>query len=450
MDVQVQTKGSWTQGKVAFLSVLFGQTVSLLGSNLTSFVLGVWVFQQSGKVGDYTLIAFCATAPQLLLAPLVGTVIDRWPRKWALVLADTGAGIGTMAIGLLVWSDRLELWHVYVMVVWNAVFEAFQAPAFSTSVPLLVPKEQLVRANGLAELGLSGAAMVAPLAAGALYPWIGLGGVIAIDLATFAFAVTMTSVARIPRLARTPPAPGEARARSSFWEEFSRGWRFLVAWRGLVALLATFAAANLLIGIVHVLLAPLVLGFASATALGTVLSVGAGGHFAGSAALSAWGGPKAKVRTILFVLMAQGVILLAGGLQPSVALIAGAAFGFSFCNPILIACSQALWQSKVPLELQGRVYAVRRLLAGSTVPLAVLAAGPLADRVFQPLLMPGGLLAGSVGQVIGVGPGRGVGLLFLSLGVLIILAASLASSYGPLRRLEAEVPDARRRVEETP
>src|SRR6185295_1298282 len=144
---------------------------------------------------------------------------------------------------------------------------------------------------------------------------------------------------------------------------------------------------------------------------------------------------------LLGLLLLQGVILPFGGLRASALLIAAGAFIYLFAVPVLTGTSQALWQSKVAPDLQGRVFAVRRMVALSTLPLAYLAAGPLADHVFEPLLAVGGPLAGSVGQVIGVGKGRGIGLMFIAIGCLTVLVVAAASRFPRLVRLESELPD---------
>ena len=129
------------------------------------------------------------------------------------------------------------------------------------------------------------------------------------------------------------------------------------------------------------------------------------------------------------------------GLRPSIPLIAVAAFGVFFSVPIITACSQAIWQSKVSPEIQGRVFAVRRMIAWSSFPLAYLLAGPLADYVFEPLLAKKGLLANSVGRIVGVGSGRGIGLLFIVLGIITVLVTICGYLYKPLRSVEKEMPE---------
>lgn len=426
------------RGVAAYSVLATGQAVSLLGSRMTSFVLGVWVYQQTGSATAFALIYFFATIPEILLAPVAGALADRWNRRTALILGDGGAAVVTLAVLALVWTGRLEVVHVYVLAGLSSACQSLQFPALTASITLLVPKRHLTRANGALHLGFAVASLAGPLLAGFALERIGLRGVVLLDLASFLFAAGALGLVRIPshRAERAEPGRGSALLREA-WD----GWAYIRRRPGLLALLALFAASNFTLGVLQVSLTPLVLSFASPAVLGTVLSAAGGGVAAGSLAVTAWGGPRRNVRSILLLLAAQGGVLFLGGLRPRAALIAGAAFAFTFCTPVVYACSQSLWQRKVEPAIQGRVFAMRRMVAWSFFPLAYLSAGPLVDRVFTPLLLPDGALADSIGRWIGVGPGRGIGLLFMLLGCLVLAAVALGASYRPLRRLEEDLPD---------
>lgn len=264
-------------------------------------------------------------------------------------------------------------------------------------------------------------------------------GVILIDFATFLFAVITLLIVHVPKPKIT--AKGKA-GQGSLLREAAYGWTYILARHGLLGILLFFAVTNFTSGIVGVLFTPLVLNFSTPAILGMLLSIGGLGFLAGSLTMSTWGGPKLRVAGILSFSVSQGVALFAGGFPPNVAILGAAAFLFFFSIPIINGCSQAIWQSKTAPDVQGRVFAVRRMIAWSSLPLAYLISGPLADRVFEPLLAEGELLANSVGQVIGVGTGRGIGLLFMVLGVITLLATVASYLYLPLRKVEAELPDA--------
>lgn len=426
------------RGMRAFTIIWLGQVVSLCGSALSSFAVGVWVYQRTGSATQFALIALFASLPGLLLAPLAGALLDRFDRRTIMLLADCGAGLATLGLALLLWSGRLQVWHIYLIVAINRIFDSLKVPALSASTTLIVPKAQLPRASGMAQVGPAVAQIVAPVVAGVLLVWIGLEGIVAIDFASFIVAASTVFPFAIPRPAVS--AAGLA-ARGSLWREALSGWSYIRKRPGLLGLLAFFAGSYFSLGIVQVLLTPLVLSFTTAAVLGTVLSLATSALLLGGLTISLWGVPRQRVRAILGFTLMQGLALIAGGLRPSAVLVTAGAFVVLCGTPVVRACSEVLWQTRVEPDLQGRVFAMRRLIGGSTLPLAALVAGPLADRVFNPLLAPNGALAESVGRLIGVGTGRGIGLLFVVLGFFTVLTAVAGFRSPRLRRLEAELPE---------
>jgi len=426
------------RGMATFLVVWTGQVVSVLGSYLTGFALAVWIYQQTGSATYFALITLVTTLPGMLVLPLAGALVDRWDRRWAMILSDGGAGAATLALALLIWRGHLELWHVYLLISIISSFSALRWPAFTAAITMMVPSRHLGRANGMTQLAEAAAQILSPLLAGTMVMSIGRQGVVLIDFASYLVAVVTLLVVRMPR----PPATAEgAAAHGSLWREARSGWSFIRRRPGLLAVLVLFAVTNVGTGLVQVLLSPMILSFASPAVLGRVLTVAGCGMLAGGLTMSVWGGPRRRVVGLLGLLLLQGVILPFGGLRASALLIAAGAFIYMFVVPILIGTSQALWQSKVAPDLQGRVFAVRQMVAWSTLPLAYLIAGPLADHVFEPLLAAGGPLAGSVGRIIGVGKGRGMALMFILIGLFIVLVVAAASRFPRLVRLEAELPD---------
>jgi len=190
-----------------------------------------------------------------------------------------------------------------------------------------------------------------------------------------------------------------------------------------------------------VLLTPQVLSFASAVVLGTVMAAFGGGMLAGSFFMGIWGGPKRRVYGVLGFGLLQALTMIAAGLQANAVLIAVTVFILMFGVPIINGSSQAIWQSKVAPDVQGRVFAVRLMLAQISAPLSYLIAGPLCDKVFEPLMARDAALSGSIGRIIGSGPGRGIALLFIVMGVLTLIAPIWGFLYPRLRMVEDELPD---------
>jgi MFS transporter, DHA3 family, macrolide efflux protein len=428
------------RGMRDFLVLWSGQVVSNLGSGLSAFALGVWAFRLTGSATALSLITLFATLPNTLLSPLAGALIDRWGRRSVLLINNFGSGACTLIMAALYWAGVLQIWHVYLLVCASRCFNVFQLPAFSAATSLLVPRSQLVRANGMALLGPAAGQIAAPILAATLMDVIGVGGVIFFDCLSFLFAAGTLLVIRIPR----PPvsAAGQEGRGSLLYESFY-GWTYIRKRTGLLGLLLFFAFANYCLMVVQILVTPLVLAIGTAKTLAMVVTSGAVGAVAGGLVLGIWGGGHSlrRIPIILGFTLLQGVTLLLGGLRPNAYLAAGAMFVALFALPIIRGSSEAIWQSKVPQDLQGRVFAIRRMIAGVAFPLAGASAGLLADRVFEPLLMPGGALADSVGRVIGVGPGRGAGLMFMMFGVLTLLSVAVVYAIRPVRNVETELPD---------
>lgn len=426
------------RGFRAFLLIWFGQLISLMGSGLTGFALGVWVYQRTGSVTQFALISLFTALPGIVFSPIAGALVDRWDRRQAMILSDLGAGLCTLSMALLLLAGRLEVWHIYVAMAISSTFSAFQWPAYSAATTLLVPKEHLGRASGMVQVGEAAAQILSPTLAGALMGIIRVHGIMLVDFATLLFAVLTLLVSRVPRPART--AEGKA-GEGSLLREALYGWKYIRARPGLIGLLLFFAMTNFATGIVQVLFTPLVLSFAPAAVLGLIMSIGGVGFLAGSLTMSVWGGPKRRIYGILAANVLMGLALFMAGLPPRAWILAVGAFLVFFSMPITNGCSQAIWQSKTAPDVQGRVFAVRRMIAWSSLPLAYLVAGPLADYVFEPLLVEGGPLASSVGRVIGVGTGRGIGLLYIVLGCVIVIAVLAAYLYPRLRYVEQELAD---------
>jgi DHA3 family macrolide efflux protein-like MFS transporter len=424
-----------------FFIIWLGQVVSVFGSGLTGFALGVWVYQRTGSVTEFTLIAVFGTLPGLLLAPIAGDLVDRWDRRKVMMLGTIGAALGTVILVLLLVTGRLQIWHVYPIVALGAISMSFQVPAYMASLTTLVPKEQFGRANGMLEFGESLGRIFAPLLAGVLIASIHLAGIIVIDFITFLFALLTLLIVRIPR----PQVSEVGRAASqqaSFGRRLAFGWSYITARPGLAGLLAFFTLVNLLVATTLVLVTPLVLSFSTPAKLGIVLAMGGAGGLLGGLAMSLWRGPKNRIQTILALSPLLGLGLAMMGLRPYVPLVALGYFVFFVLIPIINTNHLAIWQTKVEPDLQGRVFAMRRLIFQSTTPLAFLLAGPLADHVFNPLLVENGPLANSIGTVVGTGPGRGIGLLFVTMGCVLTVTAAFGYLFPRLRQLEREVPDA--------
>jgi len=434
----IKTERTRFKGMLVFSVVWAGQLVSLLGSGLTSFAVGIWIYEMTGSATLFAVNLLIWTLPNIALSPVAGVMADRWDRRLVMILSDSGAALSSLFVIVILLGGGLQVWQVYLATFFNSAFSVFQWPAYSAATSLLVPKDQLGRAGGMVQIGQAISELASPAIAGALFVTAGLKTILLIDLLSYLAALTTLAAVRFPQ----PAASDEGQAsRGSFWKEAFYGWGYIRRRTGLFGLLIVFANMNFLMSLVYPLLTPMLLDMTSPDVVGLVASIGGLGMLVGTLVMSTWGGPKRCLYGIFAAEMVVGLSATLMGLAPSIPLIAAASMGVMLALPISSACSQAIWQSKVAPDMQGRVFSIRSMIAFSIIPLAYLIAGPLAERVFEPAMAVGGGLASILGPLIGVGPGRGIGLMYIISGMLYILVTSVLLILPRIRRLEIELPD---------
>jgi len=203
-------------GMRAFVIILIGQIISMLGTTMTHFGLTIWIYEQTGEATPLALMGFFYFAPMVVLSPVAGAIVDRSNRKLMMMLSDLAAGLVTIVQLTLLATGSLQIWHLYVTAVIATSFQTFQWPAFSAAIAMMLPKEQYGRANGMLELANSAAGIFAPMLAGAMLPLIGLTGIMTIDIVTFSFAVGALLFVFIPQPERTEAGRTGA---GSIWKE---------------------------------------------------------------------------------------------------------------------------------------------------------------------------------------------------------------------------------------
>jgi len=428
-------------GMPAFTIVWIGQVISLLGTGMTRFALTIWAWEVTGSATALALVGFFSFGPIVLLSPVAGALVDRWNRKLVMMFSDLAAGLSTIAILLLFATNHLQIWHLYVAGAFAGAFESFQFPAYSAAVTMMLPKEQYARASGMLSLAGSASGIFAPMLAGVLLGVIGIAGIMTIDVITFLAAIGALLVVRIPQ----PPITELGRTgQGNLLQESAYGFRYIFERPSLLGLQLVFFTINLIATFGFTLLAPMILARTdnNEIVLGSVQSAGAIGGVAGGLLLSVWGGPRRKVHGVLLGMVLaslSGELLM--GLGRGLYLWAAAAFFGSFFIPILNGSNQAIWQAKVAPDVQGRVFAVRRLIAQITAPVAMLLAGPLADHLFEPAMRSGGSLAPVFGGLVGTGVGAGMSLMFVIAGVLGAVAGLGGYAFSAVRDAEDILPD---------
>ncbi|GAB2957885.1 hypothetical protein GCM10027280_53290 [Micromonospora polyrhachis] len=419
-----------------FGMVAAGQIITTTGTALTNFAVPLWIYMETGSLARFALFAIISLLPGLVVAPVAGALIDRTSRRRIMLLASLAAGGAKAVMSGLLLADRAEIWHFYLLVGWLSVALAFQRLAFVSAVPQLVPKRFLGHANGLAQTATGLTQFLVPLIAVALLEAVGLTGIMVIDVFAYLFAIGVLLVVKFPHTLAL-------QRREGIGEEIVGGLRY--SWRRpeFRAMLVFFAALNLFLFPVLYLLSPLVLGFAELSEVAQIALTGGVGAAVGGLAMLVWGGPRRyRMRAVLLGTLGIAVACVVTGLRPNLLLIGAGAFGMYLALGIVNGVYNTIIQTKVPPRFHGRVFALNQMVAWSTMPLGWGVIAPLATRALEPLLLPGGALAPTVGAVIGVGPGRGIGLLYVVFGLCIALTAVVSLRTRTLATFDDQVPDA--------
>ncbi len=421
-----------------------GQAVSLIATGMTNFALTIRVWEQTGQATTLAIMAACSFGPMVALTPLAGSLVDRWDRKLAMMLSDLGAALATLMILVLVSVDQLSLPALYLLGALAGSFQAFQVPAYGAAVTMMVAKRHYARASSFLEMARFAGMVASPLLAGLLLGRIGLRNILIIDLVSFGLAFGSLALIHVP----SPPPNREGREgreghedRNHRWAIF--GWRYIRDRPSLLGLMLTFCAFNFALILNMVVLFPMILARTGndEVALGTVQSALGLGGIAGAVLMGIWGGPRRQIRGVLGGMLFLSLMATMIGLGHGVAMWSAACFLTAATVPVLSGSNQAIWQAKVEPALQGRVFACRRLISQSLIPVGFLAGGPIADRLVEPALMPGGALAASAGWIVGVGPGSGYALVVIVAGLLAAAVALIGSGVRVIREVEDLLPD---------
>lgn len=428
-------------GMRGFVVVWLGQVVSMLGTGMTNFAISFWIFQQTGEATALTWAIFFFMAPSVLFSPIAGAIVDRANRKTVMIVSDLLAGVATIILLTLLAADGLQIWHIYLANLLAGAANAFQFPAYSAAVTMMLPKEQYGRAAGMLSLAGSASGILAPAFAGALLGPVGLVGIMSIDVATFLFAIFALFIVHIPQ----PEVTAAGRTgQGSLLQESAYGFRYIFERPSLLGLQMVFFFINFLAMFGFAVMVPMILARTgnNEITLASVQSLGAIGGVVGGLLLSTWGGPRRKVNGVLLGMVAVSIFSQAlMGVGQTVFIWATASFMGQFIIPILNGSNQAIWQAKVAPDVQGRVFAVRRLIAQITAPVATAVAGPLADNVFEPAMQPDGALAPLFGWLVGTGAGAGMALMFVVTGLIGVAVGFGGYLFPAIRNAEDLLPD---------
>lgn len=398
-----------------YIILWFSQCISGLGSSMTSFALVLWAYGQSQSAMSVSLMSFCNYVPYVLFSLFAGDFIDRHRKKTIMLVSDSIAAIGSLAVFAFLITGHLSVWVIYIVNAIVGVTNAFQQPASAVATGWLVPKDKIFNVSGLNSLSNNLIVVFHPMLAAFLFAIGGLSLVLLIDLASFVFAfcVLLFFIA-IPEQVQQQTA-------GSPFAGIAEGFSFLKKEKGILYIMLTMALINFFSRLTYEnILSPMVLARSSGNniALGIVNACMGVGGIAGGIIVSVKKESRHKA-TAIYVSAALSFLFgdLMMALGKNVYCWSVAAVAASLPIPFIMANQNAILYRKIPSAIQGRVFAVRNAIQYSTIPVGIILGGYLADYVLEPFMRSGNAMAVALGKVTGYGAGSGMAVMFLCTGV---------------------------------
>ncbi len=368
-----------------FFTIWGGQAFSLLGSQLVQFALIWYLTVETGSATVLAAASLVGTLPQVVLGPIVGTLIDRWDRRKIMLMADSMISLFTIMLTVLFAIDKVAIGHIYVVMFIRSLASSFHGNAMNASTSLMVPKEHLTRIQGINQMLNGGLNIVsAPLGA-LLLGLLPIQGVLLIDVGTALLAILPLCFVQVPQPERVEHGHGQDGNQATVWQDFQAGFRYILGWPGLLIVGLMTVGINFTVIPAYSLLPLMVKEYfgGNAVHLSWVEASMGIGILAGGAILGVWGGFKRKMLTSMIGLMGMGVGTLIIAMAPSSVIymaVIGALF-FGFMNPMTMGPFYAVIQSTVEPDMQARVFTLLSSVGGGMAPVGLMIAGPIADSV---------------------------------------------------------------------
>lgn len=409
------------QGFKGFFLMSIGQFLSMVGSSMTQFGLSIWIWKTTGNATPFSIITTLFFVPNLIFSPFAGALIDRWPLKRSLIIPDFAAGIVTILTLILYILNKLNLPFLYVASFVSGTFNSFQWPAYSVTISVMLKKEEYGKANGLFSMVENGPMIIAPILAGIFLPLINLSGIMIIDIITFLFAIGAVFYVYIPKLERVI-----SKEKLGIFKDALFGFKYIFNKKHLLALLTVFLLVNFFEGFISPIYSPLILSKTnnSSIALGVVQMFFGLGGLIGGFIMTLWGGTKRKVYSLIGGILLSGFALFLFALSKNVLLLSIFGFTLALLGVITNASSQAIWQSKVAPQLQGRVFAARRVIAQLVGTIPMISSGPIIDNFLSKYFIDSNKFL----SYFGIGKGGAMSFMTFLSGIFVVIVAIVAFS----------------------
>ncbi|MCM1083771.1 MAG: MFS transporter [Clostridium sp.] len=410
------------------------QSVSQLGSAMTAFALILLTYEQKNSAMAVSIMTFCNYVPFIIVSLIAGSFIDRHSKKAIMLVSDSIAALCTLAVLILWTTGSIKLWNIYVVNIVIGFMNAFQQPASAVAVGRIVPKEKLSNVSGMNSFSSNLITVLSPVLSAFIFSFCGLGTILMIDLISFLFAfLVLLLLIRIPE-------DNTKVSDKSILDGTREGFRFLKGEKGLLYIMLTMALINFFSRLTYEnILSPMILSRSggSSRTLGIVNAAMGIGGIAGGFIVSL---KKASKKNAGMIYISAAISFLLGDIMMAVGrnafMWSAAGIAASLPIPFIMAGQNVIMYSKIPDEMQGRVFAVRNAIQFGTIPFAILLGGFLADHVFEPLMRSDHAVADCLRVIVGHGKGSGMAVMFLMTGITGFLISIFSYRKREIRELD--------------
>ncbi|MGI6065369.1 MAG: MFS transporter [Bacillota bacterium] len=391
MNTNLQDNNSSWKKQIALF--LISQNISLFGSSVVSFSI-IWYITLQTSSGKWVMLfTICSLLPQVLISLWAGVWADRYNRKYLIMLADGFIALATLGLAIAFWVGYEKLELLLVISIIRSIGAGIQTPAVSALFPQIVPMEKLTRVQGISQTLNSVLMLLSPAVGGVVLGSMGISRAFMLDVITASIAIAVLSFIRCEKISRPT-------GNASVIAELREGIAYTLNHRLLRRVLICFGVSFFLVTPAAVL-TPLLVERSFGgdvwrlTANEVVWTVGS---LIGGAFVSLRGEFKDKIRTAAICLVAFGVTfaLLGVARHFTIYLIIMGTAGFFM--PIIATAQTVLIQESVEASMMGRVFSLVQIVTGTSMPVAILLFGPLADIVsIESILVVTGILLAVVG-----------------------------------------------------
>ncbi len=404
-----------SSGMKKFLLLWIGELISSIGGGLTSFGLGVYVFQKTGSAAGMALVTLLGFLPTLLFTVPAGVLADRYDRRVLMMIGDGFSGLGILYIFLCMLHGEANLVQICIGVFVSAIFSSLLDPSYRATITDLLSKEEFSKASGLVSLAGSARYLFSPVIAGLLLAYHDISLLLLIDVSTFFVTITTTFIVRRGIKAKQPTE------KQSFLESMKEGWRAIHIEKGVFVLVLCSSLITLFLGTLQILVEPMILSFSDSKVLGIVETLCASGMLVSGILLGGFGIKKEYGKVLQISFFMAGIFMIGMSIFENLVIISIFGFFFFATLPLCNNCMDYLCRTNIPGALQGRAWGFIGFLSQMGYVLAYAVSGLAAD---------------GLGSLSGMGVGRGAAFMIGISGVFLSLVAVTLLRFPAIRELE--------------